>query len=69
MPVAAGMQRQDVLGREEPPLLWALIDEAALHRAVRIPGIITCVPIEQNCLTSGLVAASQYGTFLSAADG
>lgn len=32
--VAARMQRQDVLGREEPPLIWSLIDEAALHREV-----------------------------------
>lgn len=31
--VAARMQRQDVLGREEPPLIWSLIDEAALYRA------------------------------------
>jgi transcriptional regulator with XRE-family HTH domain len=30
--VAARMQRQDVLGREEPPLIWSLIDEAALYR-------------------------------------
>lgn len=26
------MQRQDVLSREETPLLWPLIDEAALYR-------------------------------------
>ncbi|MGH3189532.1 MAG: helix-turn-helix domain-containing protein [Streptosporangiaceae bacterium] len=30
--VAARMQRQDVLAREEPPLIWSLIDEAALYR-------------------------------------
>jgi transcriptional regulator with XRE-family HTH domain len=34
--VAARLARQDVLTREEPPapLLWALIDEGALHRPV-----------------------------------
>lgn len=32
--VGARMQRQDVLSREEPPLIWSLIDEAALHREV-----------------------------------
>jgi transcriptional regulator with XRE-family HTH domain len=32
--VAARMQRQDVFCREEPPLLWTLIDEAALYREV-----------------------------------
>lgn len=32
--VAARMQRQDVLSCEEPPLLWTLIDEAALYREV-----------------------------------
>jgi transcriptional regulator with XRE-family HTH domain len=30
--LAARMQRQEVLGREEPPLIWSLIDEAALYR-------------------------------------
>jgi transcriptional regulator with XRE-family HTH domain len=32
--VAARMQRQELLGREEPPLLWTLIDEAAFYREV-----------------------------------
>jgi transcriptional regulator with XRE-family HTH domain len=32
--VAARIQRQDVLGRGEPPLIWSLVDEAALHREV-----------------------------------
>jgi transcriptional regulator with XRE-family HTH domain len=32
--VAARMRRQEVLSREEPPLIWSLIDEAALHRDV-----------------------------------
>jgi transcriptional regulator with XRE-family HTH domain len=38
--VAARMQRQEVLGREEPPLLWTLIDEAALYREVGTPEIM-----------------------------
>jgi transcriptional regulator with XRE-family HTH domain len=32
--VAARMQRQEVLGREKPLLIWSLIDETALHREV-----------------------------------
>jgi transcriptional regulator with XRE-family HTH domain len=32
--VVARMQRQEVLSREDPPLLWVLIDEGALHREV-----------------------------------
>ena len=35
--VAARMQRQDVLSREEPPLLWTLIDEAVLYREAGTP--------------------------------
>jgi len=38
--VAARMQRQDVLSREEPPLIWSLVDEAALHREVGSPEIM-----------------------------
>jgi Domain of unknown function (DUF5753) len=38
--VAARIQRQEVLGREESPLLWTLIDEAALYREVGTPGIM-----------------------------
>jgi len=38
--VAARMQRQDVLSREEPPLLWTLIDEAVLYREVGTPEIM-----------------------------
>ena len=30
--VDARMQRQHILGRHKPPRLWAVIDEAALHR-------------------------------------
>ena len=30
--VAARMERQLILDRESPPLLWAVIDEGALHR-------------------------------------
>jgi transcriptional regulator with XRE-family HTH domain len=30
--VAARMQRQDVLSREDPPLMWLLVDEAVLYR-------------------------------------
>jgi transcriptional regulator with XRE-family HTH domain len=32
--VAARLRRQDVLRREEPPIVWALIDEGVLHREV-----------------------------------
>ncbi len=32
--VAARMQRQDVLSREDPPLMWSLVDEAVLYREV-----------------------------------
>lgn len=32
--VAARMRRQDVLDRDEPPLLWVLIDEGVLRRQV-----------------------------------
>jgi hypothetical protein len=32
--VAARLQRQSVLQREEPPVLWVLLDEAVLHRPV-----------------------------------
>lgn len=38
--VAARMQRQHVLAREEPPLLRALVDEAVLYREAGIPGIM-----------------------------
>jgi transcriptional regulator with XRE-family HTH domain len=38
--VAARMQRQEVLSREQPPLLWTLIDEAALYREVGTPQIM-----------------------------
>jgi transcriptional regulator with XRE-family HTH domain len=38
--VAARIQRQDVLSRDEPPLIWSLIDEAALHREVGTPQIM-----------------------------
>ena len=38
--VAARIQRQEVLSREEPPLIWSLIDEAALHREVGTPEIM-----------------------------
>ena len=32
--VAARLARQDVLARENPPLLWVLIDEGVLYREV-----------------------------------
>jgi transcriptional regulator with XRE-family HTH domain len=32
--VVARMARQAVLDREEPPLLWAVLDEGALHRRI-----------------------------------
>jgi transcriptional regulator with XRE-family HTH domain len=38
--VAARLQRQDVLGREDPPLVWSLIDEAALYREAGGPEVM-----------------------------
>jgi len=38
--VAARLQRQEVLGREEPPLIWSLIDEATLYREVGTPEVM-----------------------------
>jgi len=32
--VAARMERQTILDRDEPPLLWVVLDEAVLHRRV-----------------------------------
>ncbi|MGW2701482.1 helix-turn-helix domain-containing protein [Streptomyces sp. NPDC001340] len=32
--VAARMERQRILEREQPPLTWAILDEAALHRPI-----------------------------------
>ncbi len=32
--VAARMERQRILQREQPPLAWAILDEAVLHRPV-----------------------------------
>jgi len=37
---AARMTRQQVLGRDEPPLLWSVLNEAVLHRLVGGPGIL-----------------------------
>lgn len=37
--VAARMARQGILEREDPPLLWAVIDDAALGRCVGSPAI------------------------------
>jgi hypothetical protein len=38
--VAARLERQRILGREQPPELWALLDEAALRRPVGSPEIM-----------------------------
>ena len=38
--VAARMTRQNILGSDTPPSLWAVIDEAALHRSVGGPEIM-----------------------------
>lgn len=37
--LAARMARQEILEREDPPLLWAVIDDAALHRCVGSPEV------------------------------
>jgi transcriptional regulator with XRE-family HTH domain len=38
--VAARLARQAVLERDDPPLLWAVMDEAVLHREVGSPKIM-----------------------------
>ncbi|MFI7338169.1 helix-turn-helix domain-containing protein [Streptomyces sp. NPDC050085] len=38
--VVARMARQQVLSREDPPLLWAVLDEAVIRRAVGGPGVM-----------------------------
>lgn len=38
--VAARMERQVVLNRARPPLLWVVLDEAALHRRIGGPKVI-----------------------------
>jgi transcriptional regulator with XRE-family HTH domain len=38
--VAARLVRQAILGRERPPQLWCLIDEAVLHRSVGGPEVM-----------------------------
>jgi transcriptional regulator with XRE-family HTH domain len=38
--VAARLERQHILDREQPPELWALLDEAVLRRPVGSPGIM-----------------------------
>jgi transcriptional regulator with XRE-family HTH domain len=38
--VTARMIRQEILGSPEPPYLWSLIDESALHRAIGGNGVM-----------------------------
>jgi transcriptional regulator with XRE-family HTH domain len=38
--VAARLQRQDILSRENPPRLWAVLDEGVLHRSIGGPKIM-----------------------------
>lgn len=38
--VKVRIERQEVLSRDTPPRLWAVIDEAALHRQVGGPGVM-----------------------------
>jgi transcriptional regulator with XRE-family HTH domain len=38
--VALRMERQQILGRQKPPRLWAIIGEAVMRRAVGAPGIM-----------------------------
>jgi len=38
--LAARLKRQAILTREEPPAMWFLVDEAALHRLVGSPQIM-----------------------------
>lgn len=39
--VAARLERQQILDREQPPELWVLLDEAVLRRPVGGPGVMT----------------------------
>ncbi|MFD2354549.1 helix-turn-helix domain-containing protein [Nonomuraea ferruginea] len=38
--VIARMERQSILRRPKPPLLWAVIDEAVLHRPIGSPSVM-----------------------------
>jgi transcriptional regulator with XRE-family HTH domain len=38
--VAARLERQAVLDRQDPPLLWALLDEGVLNRPIGNPGVM-----------------------------
>ncbi|MEU3546949.1 helix-turn-helix transcriptional regulator [Streptomyces longwoodensis] len=38
--VAARMERQRILQREHPPVLWTVLDEAALYREIGGPGVM-----------------------------
>jgi DNA-binding XRE family transcriptional regulator len=38
--VAARIERQTILDRDDPPLLWVVIDEGVLHRAVGGPDVM-----------------------------
>lgn len=38
--VAARMERQRILARENPPVLWVVLDEAMLHRQVGSPEVM-----------------------------
>jgi transcriptional regulator with XRE-family HTH domain len=38
--VAARLARQDILARENPPRLWAVLDEGVLHRAISEPKVM-----------------------------
>lgn len=39
--VIARMERQSILRRPKPPLLWAVIDEAVLHRPIGSPAVMS----------------------------
>ncbi|MBF8188431.1 helix-turn-helix domain-containing protein [Nonomuraea sp. K274] len=39
--VIARMERQSILQRPKPPLLWVVIDEAALHRPIGNPSVMS----------------------------
>ncbi|MFC8423111.1 helix-turn-helix domain-containing protein [Streptomyces sp. NPDC057236] len=38
--VTARMERQRILEREQPPLVWVVLDEAVLHRPIGGPGVM-----------------------------
>ena len=56
--VSARMERQDILSREHPPLLWYVFDESALRR------IVGGLPVMRDQLDRLITAAGVPGTVI-----